>query len=80
MSSPSTGDLAARYADAVELERAAWQELQAHKPGTTGRAEAWAAWTQAISSTNRAWRQLSSRPHLHAQPAKPNPQPARYAC
>lgn len=80
MSSPTPEDLAAHYADAVQFEKTAWQALQAHKPGSAARAEAWATWAQAISSTNRAWRQLSSRTYPHAQPARPNSQPARSAC
>src|SRR5687768_12912060 len=80
MSSPTTEDLAAHYADAVEFERMAWQELHAHEPGSPARAEAWATWTQAISDTNRAWRELSSRTYPSGQPARPATQPARYAC
>jgi hypothetical protein len=65
-------ELAAQYAQAIELEKSAWHALQAHAPGSPDRAVAWAAWSEAISRTNRAWRQLSSHtlssPH-HAHPA-----------
>jgi hypothetical protein len=80
MSLPTTEDLAAQYADAVEFERMAWLELHAHEPGSPARAEAWATWAEAISSTNRAWRELSSRTYPSGQPARPTTQPARYAC
>lgn len=52
-------NLAARYVAAIELEKVAWHALQAQPPGTNARASAWAAWSTAISRTNRAWRQLS---------------------
>lgn len=80
MSAPTTEDLATHYAEAVELERMAWQELHAHEPGSPARAEAWATWTQAISNTNRAWRELSSRTYPCGKPATPTTQPVRYAC
>jgi len=51
--------LEAEYADAIELEKAALRGLQAHEPGTAASAQAWQAWSAAISRTNRAWRQLS---------------------
>jgi len=60
MTSP-TRDLAARYESAVERESAAWQALQIHKPGSPARAEAWIAWTQAISQTNAAWREMNGK-------------------
>jgi len=69
----STQNLAARYVDAIQFERKAWKALQSKPPGTRDRAEAWAVWSEAISRTNRAWRQLSvetmSRPPYRAQPA-----------
>lgn len=80
MTSPTNDLPAARYDDAVEFESAAWQALQAHKPGSAGRAEAWATWTQAISRTNRAWRELNARTHPFVQPAQPDSRPARYVC
>lgn len=52
-------NLAARYVAAIELEKIAWHALQAQPPGTSARATAWAAWSAAITRTNRAWRQLS---------------------
>jgi hypothetical protein len=61
------------YADAIELERTAWHALQAHPPGSQRRTEAWAAWSEAISRTNRAWRELScqtwSTPRHGAEPS-----------
>jgi hypothetical protein len=55
------GVLAARYADAVRLEKTAWQALQAQAPGSCDRVQAWAGWMEAIAQTNRAWRELNSR-------------------
>lgn len=78
MTSPTT-DLAARYDAAVEFEREAWQALQAHEPGSTARAEAWSAWSQAISNTNRAWRELNSHNHS-AQPVPAPCPPGQYLC
>lgn len=54
-----TQNSAALYADAIRVEKAAWQELQAQALGSPDRAEAWGKWAEAISRTNRAWRQLS---------------------
>ena len=54
-------DLAAHYADAIEFEKRAWEALQAQAPGSRERASAWANWSEAISSTNRAWRNLNCR-------------------
>ena len=63
----------AHYAEAIEFEKSAWHALQAEAPGSHGRAQAWATWSEAISRTNQAWRQLScqtaSRPRLAVQPA-----------
>jgi hypothetical protein len=56
----ATHNVAAHYADAIEREKSAWHALQAHAPGSRDRAQAWAAWSEAISRTNKAWRQLSS--------------------
>ena len=53
-------DLAAAYAASVDREREAWQALHAQAPGTPGRAKAWEAWSEAISRTNHAWRELSA--------------------
>jgi len=61
-------ELAARYDRAVERESAAWQALQIHKPGSPGRAEAWLNWSQAISHTNAAWRQLNRNDLNAARP------------
>lgn len=66
-------NLAARYAQAIELEKSAWHALQAQAPGSCARAKAWAAWSEAISRTNTAWRQLScqtlSEPRMGITPA-----------
>ena len=72
MTSP-TRDLAARYDRAVERESAAWQALQLHKPGSPGRAEAWLTWTQAISHTNAAWRELNRKGLNPARPSDGTP-------
>jgi ferric-dicitrate binding protein FerR (iron transport regulator) len=53
----------------VEREGAAWQALQHQKPGTPGRAEAWLTWTQAISHTNAAWRELNRKGLNRTQPS-----------
>lgn len=84
----ATQDLAAHYADAIEFERTAWHALQAYAPGSRDRAQAWATWSEAISRTNHAWRQLSChtlskprhgaealtdvRPHLHPGSTPPH--------
>jgi hypothetical protein len=69
----STQNLAACYEDAVRLERAAWQLLQALDPGSPERAEARTQWAEAISRTNQAWRRLTSQavkqPHQTIQAA-----------
>ena len=57
----ATQNLAAHYAEAIEMEKFAWHALQAHAPGSSDRAQAWATWSEAISRTNKAWRQLSSQ-------------------
>jgi hypothetical protein len=57
----STQNFAAYYEDAVRLERAAWQSLQALEPGSPERAEARTQWAEAISRTNQAWRRLTSQ-------------------
>jgi hypothetical protein len=53
--------LVAAYAESVELEKSAWQELHSHPPGSPERMSAWRAWSEAISRTNDAWRRLSAR-------------------
>lgn len=62
----------AYYAEAIEFEKSAWHALQAEAPGSHSRARAWATWSEAISRTNQAWRQLScqsaARPRLPVQP------------
>ena len=64
------GPLAAFYSESVEREREAWQALQSVPPGSIGRARAWEAWSNAISLTITAWRQLSvgrtAKPHARA--------------
>ena len=75
-----TKDLAARYDDAVEFESAAWQALHIHEPGSAARTEAWATWTEAISRTNRAWRELNSRTHPFVQPAQSGSLPPPCLC
>lgn len=79
MTSPPS-DLAARYDHAVEFEREAWQALHAHEPGSAARAEAWATWSQAISDTNRAWRELNSRSASATRPEPPSSVPGQYLC
>jgi hypothetical protein len=56
-----TALLAARYAEAVQCEKNAWQALQHESPGSGERVEAWAQWIDAIARTNGAWRELKSR-------------------
>jgi hypothetical protein len=53
--------LATAYAESVDHERTAWQELHSYAPGTPERIGAWKAWSEAISRTNDAWRRLSAR-------------------
>jgi hypothetical protein len=53
--------LAEAYAESVDHERSAWQELQSHAPGSAERINAWKTWSEAISRTNDAWRRLSAR-------------------
>lgn len=53
------------YDLAVEQESQAWRELQMHRPGTAARDTAWKAWTDAIWSTNRAWRRLNESRVAH---------------
>jgi hypothetical protein len=69
----STQDFEKCYEDAVRLEKAAWQELQALDPGSPERAEARTQWAEAISRTNQAWRRLTSQavnqPHHAIQAA-----------
>ena len=56
-----TQSLETFYEDAVELEKAAWQSLQALEPGSPERAKARTQWSEAVSRTNRAWRRLTSQ-------------------
>lgn len=70
----ATQNLAAVYADAIQLEKIAWKALQAQPPDSRDRAEAWATWSEAISRTNRAWRQLSCQ--TLSQPRYGNGAPA----
>jgi len=53
-------DLESSYAESVDRERAAWQALHSHPPGSPERARAWDAWSEAIMRTNRAWRKLNA--------------------
>jgi hypothetical protein len=57
----STQDFETCYEDAVRLEKAAWQALQALDRGSSERAEARTQWAEAISRTNQAWRRLTSQ-------------------
>ena len=57
---PSKDALTEAYARSVEHERAAWHELQLHEPGSPERIRAWKLWSEAISSTNDAWRRLNA--------------------
>jgi hypothetical protein len=60
MNEEQTSSLEAQYAEAIRLERDALHALQEQLPGTTGNARAWLDWSEAITRTNRAWRELSS--------------------
>lgn len=53
--------LEAQYAQSIEEERAALRALQALATGTEAHTRAWQAWSEAISRTNRAWRQLNGQ-------------------
>lgn len=53
-------DLADLYDESVKHEREARQALQSLPPGSPDRARAWQDWSQAIVSTNHAWRRLSA--------------------
>jgi hypothetical protein len=66
------------YAQAVENERAAWHDLQAEPPGSSRRAQAWARWSEAISRTNAAWRQLNTAQHGFER--APSEVPAQRPC
>jgi hypothetical protein len=67
--------LEARYADALQHERAALHALRGHGTGTDANARAWQEWSEAITRTNHAWRELSCHalarhphaPHANAQ-------------
>ena len=61
MNTHQPDELTAAYTVSVSREREAWQELQSHVPGTTERAKAWEAWSDAIMRTNDAWRKLNAR-------------------
>lgn len=60
MTEQHTSSLEALYTEAIRQEREALDALQAQDPGTEGSARAWQAWSEAISRTNLAWRELSS--------------------
>jgi hypothetical protein len=60
MTDEQTLSLEAVYAEALQLEREALHRLQAQEPGSGASTEAWQAWSEAITRTNRAWRDLSS--------------------
>jgi hypothetical protein len=60
MTEEPTLSLEAVYAEALRLERDALHRLQAQEPGTDASSRAWQAWSEAITRTNRAWRDLSS--------------------
>lgn len=68
-------DLESLYEETVQRERDAWNVLQAHPPGSIGRARAWEDWSHAIMLTNHAWRKLSAdrlaHPALPATAAQP---------
>ncbi|AMO24137.1 hypothetical protein [Ramlibacter tataouinensis] len=55
-----TKDAAALYANSIERERAARQQMESYPPGSRERAQACQAWAEAIVRTNRAWRCLSN--------------------
>lgn len=72
MTEAQTQSLEAQYAEALQHEKAALHALQAHDAGTDGNAHAWQEWSEAISRTNQAWRELSSHSlgrHPHGLPA-----------
>jgi hypothetical protein len=64
-----------QYADALRHERDALHALRGHRPGSDESARAWQEWSEAITRTNHAWRELSShglaRPPLTAQAKVP---------
>ena len=68
--------LEAQYAEALQHERAALHALQAHESGTEDNGGAWQDWSEAISRTNEAWRELSSHTlsrHTQLLPARTRP-------
>lgn len=74
MNEENTRSLESRYATALQQEKTALQALQEHEPGTDGSARAWQAWSEAITRTNEAWRELNSRTlsrHIHFPPVRP---------
>lgn len=75
----SQDPLAAAYAESVDRERHAWQELHSHVPGTPERISAWRAWSEAISRTNDAWRRLSARRFAGSGRAQRDSQPGNHA-
>lgn len=72
MTEEHTSSLEAQYAEAIRQERDALRALQAQEPGTEGNARAWQVWSEAITRTNHAWRELSS----HTLGRTPHPVPA----
>ena len=63
--------LEALYAQALQHERAALHALQAHESGTDDNGRAWQDWSEAITRTNEAWRELSSHPLARHAPLAP---------
>ncbi|MBE7941748.1 MULTISPECIES: hypothetical protein [Ramlibacter] len=53
------------YEQCVAHEREAWDRMQGLPSGTPARAQAFEAWSHAISRTNQAWR----RAHAQRMPA-----------
>ena len=51
-------DLNVEYERCVDQEREAWSAMHSCLPGSPQREQAWTAWSEAISRTNRAWRRL----------------------
>lgn len=74
MNEENTRSLESHYATALQQEKAALQALQGHEPGTDGSTRAWQAWSEAITRTNAAWRELNSHTlshHTHLTPVRP---------
>ena len=63
MNQENAPSLEAQYAEAIRQEKDALHALhagQAQHPGTADNTRAWQEWSEAITRTNRAWRELSS--------------------